>query len=82
MVIPVWVVYAVIALALASAVYSYYTMRKMQKKNRPEPSQLDGSLADEGTSFSDIAGSPQLYGNIVWKGNESTTPIKSEGGKK
>lgn len=82
MVIPVWVVYAVIALALASAVYSYYTMRKMQKKNRAEPSQLDGSLADEGTSFSDIAGSPHLYGNIVWKGDESTSPIKSEGGKK
>jgi hypothetical protein len=54
----------------------------MQKKNSAEPSQLDGSLADEGTSFSDIAGSPQLYGNIVWKGNESTTPIKAAGGKK
>jgi hypothetical protein len=82
MVIPVWLIYVAIALALASAVYSYYTMRKMQKKNSAEPSQLDGSLADEGTSFSDIAGSPQLYGNIVWKGNESTTPIKAAGGKK
>ena len=82
MVIPVWLIYVAIALALASAVYSYYTMRKMQKKNSAEPSQLDGSLADEGASFSDIAGSPQLYGNIVWKGNESTTPIKAAGGKK
>ena len=82
MVIPVWLIYVAIALALASAVYSYYTMRKMQKKNSAEPSQLDGSLADEGTSFSDSAGSPQLYGNIVWKGNESTTPIKAAGGKK
>lgn len=71
-----------IIVALASAVYTYYTVRKMQKKNRPQPSQLDGSLADEGTSFSDIAGSPHLYGNIVWKGDESTTPIKSKGGKK
>ena len=69
-------------LAAASAIYTYYTMRKMQKKNRPEPSQLDGSLADEGTSFSDIAGSPHLYGNIVWKGNESTEAIKAKGGKK
>ena len=77
-----FLIYAAIALALASAVYSYYTMRKMQKKNSAEPSQLDGSLADEGTSFSDIAGSPHLYGNIVWKGNESTTPIKAAGGKK
>ena len=71
-----------LVLAAASAIYTYYTMRKMQKKNRPEPSQLDGSLADEGTSFSDIAGSPHLYGNIVWKGNESTSPIKQKGGKK
>ncbi|MEG2273131.1 MAG: hypothetical protein RSC05_12755 [Acinetobacter sp.] len=81
MVIAAWVVYAAIALAIASAAYTYYTMRKAQKRNRAEPSQLDGSLADEGVSFSDIAGSPHLYGNIVWKGNESTTPIKSEGGK-
>lgn len=71
-----------LVLAAASAIYTYYTMRKMQKKNRPEPSQLDGSLADEGTSFSDIAGSPHLYGNIVWKGNESTEAIKQKGGKK
>lgn len=69
-------------IALAGAAYSYVQIRKMQKKNRPEPSQLDGSLADEGVSFSDIAGSPHLYGNIVWKGNESTTPIKSKVGKK
>lgn len=73
---------AAVVVALLSAVYTYYTVRKMQKKNRPVATQLDGSLADEGTSFSDIAGSPHLYGNIVWKGNESTTPIKSKGGKK
>ena len=76
MVIAAWVIYAAIALAIASAAYTYYTMRKAQKRNRAEPSQLDGSIADEGVSFSDIAGSPHLYGNIVWKGNESTTPIK------
>lgn len=70
--------YAAIALALASAVYSYYTMRKMQKANQPKASQLDGTIADEGVSFSSIAGSPHLYGNIVWKGNESTEAIKSE----
>ncbi len=71
-----------IVIALLSAAYSYYTMRKMQKKNRPEPSQLDGSLADEGVSFSSIFGSPHIHGNIVWKGNEDTDPIKSKGGKK
>ncbi|WP_336938268.1 hypothetical protein [Acinetobacter modestus] len=70
--------FAIVAfiIALASVAYSYVQIRKMQKKNRLEASQLDGSLADEGVSFSDIAGSPPLYGNIVWKGNESTTPIK------
>lgn len=78
MVIPVWLIYVAIALALASAVYSYYTMRKMQKANQPKASQLDGTIADEGVSFSSIAGSPHLYGNIVWKGNESTEAIKSE----
>lgn len=78
---PILIIAAAVV-GLFTAIYSYYTMRKMQKKNRPEPSQLDGSLADEGVSFSDIAGSPHLYGNIVWKGNESTTPIKSKGGKK
>lgn len=71
-----------IVISLASAVYSYYNMRKMQKKNRPEASQLDGSIADEGVSFSSIFGSPHIHGNIVWKGNESTEAIKSKGGKK
>jgi hypothetical protein len=50
----------------------------MQKANQPKASQLDGTIADEGVSFSSIAGSPHLYGNIVWKGNESTEAIKSE----
>lgn len=71
-----------IVISLASAVYSYYNMRKMQKKNRPEATQLDGSIADEGVSFFSIFGSPHIHGNIVWKGNEDTDPIKSKGGKK
>jgi hypothetical protein len=71
-----------IVISLASAIYSYYNMRKMQKKNRPEATQLDGSIADEGVSFSSIFGSPHIHGNIVWKGNEDTDPIKSKGGKK
>lgn len=81
MVIAPWIIYAALALAVASAAYTYYTMRKAQKRNRAEPSQLDGSLADEGVSFSDIAGSPHLYGNIVWKGDESSTAITAKGGK-
>lgn len=71
-----WLPIIAIVMTIASAAYSYAQMRKMQKRNRLQASQLDGSLADEGVSFSDIAGSPHLYGNIVWKGNESTTPIK------
>ena len=71
-----------LAAGLASAVYTYYTMRKMQKRNRPEPNQLDGSIADEGVSFSSIFGSPHIHGNIVWKGNESTEAIKVKAGKK
>lgn len=76
--------FLVIALvaSLASAIYSYYIMRKMQKKNRPEATQLDGSIADEGVSFSSIFGSPHIHGNIVWKGDLSTTPIKTKSGKK
>lgn len=77
-----WLPIIAIIIGLSSAVYSYYMTRKMQKRNRPEPNQLDGSIADEGVSFSDIAGSPHLYGNIVWKGNESATAIKQKGGKK
>ncbi|MEN4983037.1 hypothetical protein [Acinetobacter modestus] len=77
---PFLIVAAVVG--LFTAIFSYYIMRKMQKKNRLEPSQLDGSLADEGVSFSDIAGTPDLHGNIVWKGNESTEAIKAKGGKK
>lgn len=77
---PFLIIAAVVG--LFTAIYSYYIMRKMQKKNRPEPSQLNGSLADEGVSFSDIAGKPFLHGNIVWKGNESAEPIKAKGGKK
>lgn len=72
-----------ILLAIASFAYSYYMMRKMQKQNRPDAnSQLDGSIVDEGRSFSDIAGSPHLHPFITWMGNKSTQDIKKKGGKK
>lgn len=69
-------------LAIAVGVYNYVQMRKMQKKNQQSASQLDGTIADEGTSFSDIAGSPHMYGNITHLWGQTTTPIKSKGGKK
>ncbi|MDM1764616.1 MULTISPECIES: hypothetical protein [unclassified Acinetobacter] len=68
--------YAFYALVFAAAVYSFYTARKMQKKNKPTVGQLDGSIADEGTSFSDIAGSRPMFGVIVDKFGERTEKIK------
>lgn len=81
MVIAPWVIYAMLALMVATAAYSYYAMRKMQKKNKQEANQLDGTIADEGTSFSDIAGSPHMYGNMTHIWGQRTTPIKSKSGK-
>ena len=69
------------ALAVIVGIYNYVQMRKMQKKNRQSANQLDGTIADEGTSFSDIAGSPHMYGNITHLWGQTTTPIKSKGGK-
>ncbi|OTG90164.1 hypothetical protein B9T24_16485 [Acinetobacter sp. ANC 4654] len=73
--------WAMLALTAATAIYTYVSMRKMQKKNRQSANQLDGTIADEGTSFSDIAGSPHMYGNITHLWGQTTTPIKSKGGK-
>ena len=81
MLIPVWAIYAMWAVVIATAVYTYVQMRKMQKKNRQSANQLDGTIADEGTSFSDIAGSPHMYGNVTHLWGQTTTPIKSKGGK-
>lgn len=81
MVIAPWVIWAMLALMAATAIYTYVSMRKMQKKNRQSANQLDGTIADEGTSFSDIAGSPHMYGNVTHIWGKSTTPIKSKGGK-
>ena len=82
MVIAPWLIWAMLALTAATAIYTYVSMRKMQKKNRQSANQLDGTIADEGTSFSDIAGSPHMYGNITHMWGKTTIPIKSKGGKK
>lgn len=76
MVIAPWVIWAILALTVATAAFSYYTARKAQKRNKVEPSQLDGSIADEGTSFSDIAGSRPMFGVVVDKFGERTEKIK------
>ena len=77
-------IYAVI-LTIAAFAYSYFSIRRMQKQmekaNKPN-NQLDGSICDEGTSFTDIAGSPHVYGNIIWMGNVTTEPIKVKQKKK
>lgn len=82
MIIPLWAIWAMVAFTAAIAVFTYVQMRKMQKKNRQSANQLDGTIADEGISFSDIAGSPHMYGNITHMWGKTTTPIKSKGGKK
>ena len=79
MVIAPWLIWAMLALTAATAIYTYVSMRKMQKKNRQSANQLDGTIADEGTSFSDIAGSPHMYGNITHMWGKTTIPIKSKG---
>ncbi|MCO8058044.1 phage tail protein [Acinetobacter towneri] len=75
----VWMAVAAVV-ALVFSVYSYIQMRKMQKKNRPKPNQLDGTIADEGTSFCDIAGSPHVHANITDIWGKSTQAIKKKSG--
>lgn len=81
MFIAPWLIWAAFALTAAVTIYTYISMRKMQKKNKQTANQLDGTIADEGTSFSDIAGSPHIYGNITHIYGQTTTPIKAKGGK-
>lgn len=82
MVIAPWVIYAMLALFVVTAAYSYMAMRKAQKKNQTSANQMDGTIADEGTSFSDIAGSPHMYGNMTHIWGQRTSAIKSKSGKK
>ena len=77
----VWLAIGVAVLSAAVGVYTFLQMRKMQKKNRPKPNQLDGTIADEGVSFYDIAGSPHVHANITDIWDKSTKAIKKKGGK-
>ena len=76
-----WAIGAAI-ISVAVGVYTFLQMRKMLKKNRPKPNQLDGTIADEGISFHDIAGSPHVHANITDIWGKTTSPIKQKGGKK
>lgn len=67
-------------IAVAMSIYSYVQMRKMQKKNRPKPNQIDGTIADEGVSFCDIAGSPHIHPNITDLWNKKSEAIKQKSG--
>ena len=68
------------AISLAVGIYTFLQMRKMQKKNRPKPNQIDGTIADEGVSFCDIAGSPHIYPNITDLWNKKSEAIKQKSG--
>lgn len=75
-----WLVIGLLAFSAAVGVYNFLQMRKMQKKNQPKPNQLDGTIADEGTSFCDIAGSPHVHANITDIWGKSTQAIKKKSG--
>lgn len=68
------------AISLAVGIYTFLQMRKMQKKNRPKPNQIDGTIADEGVSFCDIAGSPHVHPNITDLWNKKSEAIKQKSG--
>ena len=76
---PLLIIAAVISIAVG--VWNYIQMRKQMKKNQANANQLDGTIADEGSSFSDIAGSPHMYGNMTHIWGERTSAIKSKSGK-
>ncbi|WP_168389459.1 phage tail protein [Acinetobacter indicus] len=77
-IIPLLIGIALVSLAVG--IYTFLQMRKMQKKNQPKPNQLDGTIADEGTSFCDIAGSPHVHANITDIWGKSTQAIKKKSG--
>lgn len=78
-IIPLLIIGAAIA-SLAVGIYTFLQMRKMQKKNQPKPSQIDGTIADEGVSFCDIAGSPHIHPNITDLWNKKSKAIKKKSG--
>lgn len=71
---------AAAAVSLAVGIYTFLQMRKMQKKNRPKAGQIDGTIADEGVSFCDIAGSPHIHPNITDLWNKKSEAIKQKSG--
>lgn len=68
------------AISLVMGVYTFLQMRKMQKKNQPKPNQLDGTIADEGISFYDLAGSPHVHANITDIWDKDAQAIKKKSG--
>lgn len=78
-ILPLLVI-AAAAVSLAVGIYTFLQMRKMQKKNQPKPSQIDGTIADEGVSFCDIAGSPHVHPNITDLWNKKSQAIKQKSG--
>lgn len=75
-----WLLIGLLAFSAAVGVYNFLQMRKMQKKNRPKPNQLDGTIADEGISFYDLAGSPHVHTNITDIWDKTSQAIKKKSG--
>lgn len=66
--------------SVLSSIYIYLQMRKAQKKNRIKPEQTDATVVEEGTKFSDIAGSPHMFPFAVEDWGESSKAIRSKVG--
>lgn len=79
---PILAFAAIAIFAFAAATYSIIQTRKLAKKNKPKPSQLDNALADEGVSTCRIGGSPHIYGNCTDIWDQSTEEIKQKSGGK
>lgn len=76
----IWLAVGIAALSVAVGIYTFLEMKKMQKKNQPKPNQLDGTIADEGISFYDLAGSPHVHANITDIWDKSSQAIKKKSG--
>lgn len=71
-----------LVLVAAMTIYSLVQQRKMAKKNTGvSASQFDATVAQEGATMCDIAGTPPMYGAIVDVWDKSSTAITKKSGK-
>lgn len=76
------IIYALVMMII-SAVLQAATQKQVKPKE-PEKGELDTPTADEGGTIGVVFGTViKKNSNVIWYGDASTTPIKSDaGGKK